>query len=270
MRAILLAAFSAATGGALRRALGQIHLGPLTQAFAAGTVAGMIGAAAVHLDIGAAALPGPPILNGAMDLLALRMPLGIARLGFATMVLTSIGAGLILGLRIGGQTLAVNGGDSTVPIYADVLAAGIAAASYAVYFSMPYRTIVWPVLAGMAARGVHLVGGNGVGRQPGDRGLPGLPVGRYGSGPDRPQPANALRGNRIRSRGGPGPRRIRVPHAKRFGSAARWCVAGTAGDDSVERRHRRAGGHRHSPGFGDSDARARRLVVADSGRQRRD
>ena len=49
----------------------------------------------------------------------------------------------------------MTGGDATVPLYADVLAAGMAAAAYAVYFSMPYRMIVWPVIAGMAAHTVH-------------------------------------------------------------------------------------------------------------------
>jgi uncharacterized membrane protein YjjB (DUF3815 family) len=40
-------------------------------------------------------------------------------------------------------------------LYADVLAAGVAAASYPVYFSMPYRMIGWPVAAGMVAHAAH-------------------------------------------------------------------------------------------------------------------
>jgi uncharacterized membrane protein YjjB (DUF3815 family) len=86
----------------------------------AATVAGLIGAAAMHLDLGAAAglvavcpgmvlVPGPHILNGALDLLALRITLGIARFGYATLILLAIAAGLILGLRLGGQTLSVTG-----------------------------------------------------------------------------------------------------------------------------------------------------------------
>ncbi|BBY62616.1 threonine/serine exporter family protein [Mycolicibacterium helvum] len=165
VRAIVLAAISAAAGGALRRGLGRFSAGPPMQAFAAATVAGAVGALAMHLNIGAAALitvcpamvlvPGPHVLNGAMDVLALRITLGIARLGYAALVLAAIAAGLILGLRLGGQTLPVSGGAAAVPLIADVLAAGVAAACYPVYFSMPYRMIGWPIATGMAAHALH-------------------------------------------------------------------------------------------------------------------
>src|ERR1700757_4399493 len=58
-------------------------------------------------------------------------------------------------LRLGGQTLPLSSADVRVALYADVLAAGVAAASYAVYFSMPYRMIGWPVVAGMVAHAAH-------------------------------------------------------------------------------------------------------------------
>jgi uncharacterized membrane protein YjjP (DUF1212 family) len=163
--AVLLAAASAALGGVIRRALGRFGIGLLVQGFAAATVAGLVAAAATHLNLAAAGLiavcpamvlvPGPHVLNGALDLLALRLTLGIARLGYATLILAAIAAGLIIGLRLGGQTLSVSGTNAHVPFYADVLAAGVAAASYPVYFSMPYRMIGWPVVAGMAAHAVH-------------------------------------------------------------------------------------------------------------------
>jgi uncharacterized membrane protein YjjP (DUF1212 family) len=164
--AVVLAAVSAALGGAIRRALGRFGIGMLAQAFAAATVAGLVGAVASHLNIGAAAglvavcpamvlVPGPHVLNGALDLLALRITLGIARVGYATLILAAIAAGLIIGLRLGGQTLAVSAADVHVPLYADVPAAGVAAASYPVYFSMPYRMIGWPVAAGMVAHALH-------------------------------------------------------------------------------------------------------------------
>ena len=100
-------------------------------------------------------VPGPHILNGALDLLGLRLTLGIARLGFAALVLTAIALGLIAGLGMGGQTLAVSAAAAHVPLYADVIGGGIAAASYPVYFSMPYRMIGWPVTVGMIAHAVH-------------------------------------------------------------------------------------------------------------------
>jgi uncharacterized membrane protein YjjP (DUF1212 family) len=164
--AVLLVAVSAAIGGVIRRGLGRFGVGVLPQAFVAATVAGLIGAAAVHLHHGAATglvaacpamvlVPGPHILNGALDLLALRITLGIARLGYATLILAAIAAGLIFGLGLCGQTLSVTGTGANVPFYADVLAAGVAAGSYPVYFSMPYRMIGWPVAAGMLAGSAH-------------------------------------------------------------------------------------------------------------------
>jgi len=163
---IVLVASSAALGGVLRRLLGRFGIGVLAQAFTAAIVAGLGGALAAHLGFGEAVglaavcpamvlVPGPHSLNGAMDLLAVRMTLGIARLGYATLVLGAIAAGLVLGLRLGGQTLPLSSADVRVSLYADVLAAGVAAASYPVYFSMPYRLIGWPVAAGMLAHAVH-------------------------------------------------------------------------------------------------------------------
>jgi uncharacterized membrane protein YjjB (DUF3815 family) len=164
--AVLLAAASAAVGGLLRRGLDKLGIGLLAQAFAAATVAGLVGALALHLHAGAASglvavcagmvlVPGPHILNGALDLLSLRVTLGIARLGYGTLVLAAIAAGLIIGLGLGGETLAVSQPTAQVPLYADVIAAGIAAGSYPVYFSMPYRMIAWPVAVGMIAHAAH-------------------------------------------------------------------------------------------------------------------
>jgi uncharacterized membrane protein YjjP (DUF1212 family) len=163
---LVLVAVAAGCGGLLRRWLGAVGAGPLMQAFVAALVAGGVGAAATHLDLGAAAalvaicpamvlVPGPHILNGALDLLDLRLSLGMARLAFGLLLLTAISGGLILGLYAGGQSLAVTAHSSAAPFLVDVLAAGVAAASYPVYFSMPWRMIGWPVAAGMLAHGVH-------------------------------------------------------------------------------------------------------------------
>jgi uncharacterized membrane protein YjjP (DUF1212 family) len=166
IRTVVLVAVSAALGGVLRRLLGRFGIGALAQAFTAAIVAGLGGAVAAHLGLGDAVglaavcsamvlVPGPHILNGAMDRLALRMTLGLSRLGYATLLLGAIAAGLVLGLRLGGQTLPLSSADVRVALYADVLAAGVAAASYPVYFSMPYRMIGWPVAAGMVAHAAH-------------------------------------------------------------------------------------------------------------------
>ena len=159
-------AAGAAAGGLLRRGLGRIGVGPLVQVFGAAAIAGAIGAAATHLDLGASTalvavcqamvlVPGPHVLNGALDLLDLRLSLGLARLGYSALLLAAISGGLVVGLSLGGQTLAVAEPVGAAPFYLDVLAAGIAAASYPVYFSMPWRMIGWPIGVGALAHAVH-------------------------------------------------------------------------------------------------------------------
>jgi uncharacterized membrane protein YjjP (DUF1212 family) len=163
---VLLVAIGAATGGLLRRWLGNTGAGPLVQVFGAAVIAGAIGALATHLNLGASTalvavcqamvlVPGPHILNGALDLLDLRVSLGLARLGYAALLLAAITGGLVLGLGLGGQTLAVSAPAGAAPFYLDVIAAGIAAASYPVYFSMPWRMIGWPVAVGALAHALH-------------------------------------------------------------------------------------------------------------------
>ena len=106
---VVVVAVSAAIGGLFRRGLGRLGIGVLTQAFVAALIAGLIAVAAVHLNVDDALglvvlcpamvlVPGPHILNGALDLLALRVTLGIARLSFVALILAAIAAGLILGL----------------------------------------------------------------------------------------------------------------------------------------------------------------------------
>lgn len=166
LRTIALVAVSAAIGGVFRRLFGRLGIGTLAQVFTAAIVAGLGGAIAGRLGLGEAAgvaavcpamvlVPGPHVLNGAMDLLASRIVLGLARLGYATLLVVAIAAGLVLGLRLGGQTLPLSSADVRVAFLADVLAAGVAAASYPVYFSMPYRMIGWSVAAGMVAHAAH-------------------------------------------------------------------------------------------------------------------
>lgn len=165
-RVVALVAGVAGLGGLLRRAVSRLGAGVLGQAFGAALLAGIAGAATAHLgtaaDVGLVAVcpamvlvPGPQILIGAMDLLALRMTLALARLSFSTLVLATIAAGLVLGLYLGGQTLPLTSAAAPVPLGADILAAGVAAACYPVFFSMPYRMLLWPMIVGMAAHALH-------------------------------------------------------------------------------------------------------------------
>lgn len=166
IRAIALIAGAAALGGLLRRLLATVTSDVLLPIFGAALIAGAAGAlaGAVGMQVpgGLVALcpamvmvPGPQILIGAMDLLAVRIPLALARLGYALLVLAVIAVGLMVGLRMGGQALPLTSPPAEVPFVLDVLAAGVAAACYPVFFSMPYRLLGWPVVIGMAAHALH-------------------------------------------------------------------------------------------------------------------
>lgn len=163
---LIVIAVSCALGGLLRRLLGRWGAGPLAQAFAAALVAGLVGGIAVNLDLSTPLrlvavcpamilVPGPHILNGLIDLARLRIPLGTARLVFAAATLGCIGIGVSVGLAVCGVTLPLEPASVPVPLWADVPAAGIAAASFCVYFSAPGRLFIWPVLVGMFVHGVR-------------------------------------------------------------------------------------------------------------------
>lgn len=160
--AMLLIAVSAGLGAYCRRFLGKYNVNPLLQTFTAALLAGIIGAIAVKLNVSTEArlvavcpcmilVPGPHLLNGTLDLGALRIPLGAARLSFAILTIFTICAGVLIGLGICGETLPPNAASIPIPFWVDMIAAGIAAMSYGIFFSMPSKTLVFPLFAGMAA-----------------------------------------------------------------------------------------------------------------------
>jgi uncharacterized membrane protein YjjB (DUF3815 family) len=153
---------SAAAGAMLRRCLARYSANALLQPFCAALLAGVIGALAVRWDLSSSLrlvavcpcmvlVPGPHVLNGMLDLVRLRITLGAARLFLAGMIILSITAGLLLGLAVFGVSLPVEQTGGTIPLWQDILAAGVAVASYSVFFSMPPRMFAWPVAVGMAA-----------------------------------------------------------------------------------------------------------------------
>lgn len=162
---LLLIFASAAGGAALRRGLAHLFPSFLPQPLGAAVLAGLVAAFAARVlpgtDIFLIALcpcmvlvPGPHLLNSAIDLARLRLPLGGARLAFASLVILLISVGLIAGMSAGGANLPVTGGGSA-PLLADVIAAGIAVSAYGTFFSMPWRMLPFPMLVGMGAHALH-------------------------------------------------------------------------------------------------------------------
>jgi uncharacterized membrane protein YjjB (DUF3815 family) len=100
-------------------------------------------------------VPGPHFLNGALDLINGRLHLGAARLIYAGLIVLAICLGLLLGLTVLGVSLPVDEPGRAVPIWQDVIAAGVAVAAYSVFFSTPLNMLPWPVAIGMLAHALR-------------------------------------------------------------------------------------------------------------------
>ena len=159
---------SAGVGAILRRAIAQWSANDFIQPFCAATLAGLIGALAVHHDLSSSLrlvavcpcmvlVPGPHFLNSALDLVAGRIHLGTARLVYAGLIVVAISIGLLLGLALLGASLPVDPPGRTVPLWLDVIAAGVAVAAYSVFFSTPLNMLAWPVAVGMLAHALRWI-----------------------------------------------------------------------------------------------------------------
>jgi uncharacterized membrane protein YjjP (DUF1212 family) len=160
---LLLIAASAAIGALVRRWLSGFSNNPLIQPLCAALIAGIVAAAAGRFRLSDAIalvgfcpcmvlVPGPHILNGAIDLARTRIALGIARLAYAGVIALLICAGGLFGFTaVGGTNLAIAGPSPPVPLVIDVIAAGCAVASFGTFFSTPWRLLAFPIAAGMLA-----------------------------------------------------------------------------------------------------------------------
>jgi len=161
-RALILIAFSASLGACLRRWLAGLSGNLFLQPFCAALLAGGIGAVAVRLELSSALrliavcpcmvlVPGPHFLNGAMDLIRGRVPLGAARIGYASLTVLMICIGLLVGLSLGGVSLPVSGPSLSIPLAYDVMAAAVAVAAYGTFFAMPWPMLPIPIVIGALA-----------------------------------------------------------------------------------------------------------------------
>jgi uncharacterized membrane protein YjjP (DUF1212 family) len=163
---VILIFVSAASGAVLRRGLAKLSTNVFIQPFCAALLAGLIGAVAVIHDLSSSLrlvavcpcmvlVPGPHFLNSALDLINGRIHLGAARLIYAGLIVVAISLGLLLGLTILGVSLPADAPGRAVPIWQDVIAAGVAVAAYSVFFSTPLNMLPWPVAVGMLAHALR-------------------------------------------------------------------------------------------------------------------
>jgi uncharacterized membrane protein YjjB (DUF3815 family) len=110
-------------------------------------------------------VPGAHILNASLDLARGRLSLGLARLTYCLMILLVICAGLLVGLTITNGSLTDGMLSDQVPLWLDILSAGIAVAAFGAFFSLPWRILIAPIVVGMlchASRWLILENGGGV------------------------------------------------------------------------------------------------------------
>jgi len=159
---------SAGLGAFVRRGLARVSANVFIQPFCAALLAGVIGALALRYQLGSSLrlvavcpcmvlVPGPHFLNAALDLIGGRIHLGAARLIYATLVVLAISTGLLVGLALLGASLPIDPEGRAVPLWQDVIAAGVAVAAYSVFFSTPLTMLPWPVAVGMLAHALRWV-----------------------------------------------------------------------------------------------------------------
>jgi uncharacterized membrane protein YjjP (DUF1212 family) len=166
--AVGLVLVSAGIGAIVRRLLAARSTNLFIQPLCAALIAGVIGGLAVRYDVSSSLrlvavcpcmvlIPGPHLLNGALDLAYGRIHLGAARLLYALLVVLAVVVGLLLGLALLGVSLPVDPSGRAVPLWVDVLAAGVAVFAYSVFYSTPLKMWPWPVAVGMVAHAARWV-----------------------------------------------------------------------------------------------------------------
>lgn len=166
--ALVLIVLSAAAGAIARRVLAQVSTNLFIQPFCAALMAGIVGGFAVRYQLSSSLrlvavcpclvlVPGPHFLNSVLDLVNGRIHLGAARLLYAVLIVGAVSTGLLLGLALLGVSLPVDPAGRPVPLWEDVLAAGVAVFAYSVFFSTPLKMLPWPVAIGMLAHAARWV-----------------------------------------------------------------------------------------------------------------
>ncbi|HEX3645749.1 MAG TPA: threonine/serine exporter family protein, partial [Vicinamibacterales bacterium] len=159
---------SAGLGAILRRGLARVSENVFLQPFGAALLAGVIGALAVRYQLSSSLrlvavcpcmvlVPGPHFLNGALDLIRGRIHIGTARLIYAMLVIVAISIGLLIGLALLGASLPIDPAGRAVPLWQDVIAAGVAVFAYSVFYSTPLTMLAWPIAVGMLAHALRWV-----------------------------------------------------------------------------------------------------------------
>ncbi len=157
---------SAGLGAVARRVVLRFTRSLFAQPLVAALLAGVVGAILQKFEFQSTLqfievcpcmilVPGAHIINGSLDLARGRISLGIARLTYAGLIIQMICLGLLLGLWMGGQSLAPDVAGQSLPLALDMLAASIAIAAFGTFFAMPWRVLMIPMAIGAVAHAIR-------------------------------------------------------------------------------------------------------------------
>jgi uncharacterized membrane protein YjjB (DUF3815 family) len=110
-------------------------------------------------------MPGAHILNASLDLARGRLSLGIARFTYSLMFFLMICTGLLVGLTITNGSSTDSMLPDQIPLWLDIVSAGVVISAFGALYSLPWRILVAPLLVGMlchAIRWLILENGGGV------------------------------------------------------------------------------------------------------------
>jgi uncharacterized membrane protein YjjB (DUF3815 family) len=153
-------------GVILRQELGKRHFNPFLLNFLAAFLGGCIGGIAIQLGWTSTPnicflipsmmlVPGVHLINGVLDLVENHIPMGMARLEYSLVILSSIAFGLLLSTTVTNALLPVSNPVSPLPLFEDVIFAGLAAMGFAIFFNVPPKMLWACIVCGMVGHGVR-------------------------------------------------------------------------------------------------------------------
>ncbi|MBV9643716.1 MAG: threonine/serine exporter family protein [Verrucomicrobia bacterium] len=146
----------------LRQELGRRGINLILIPFAAAFVSGVIGGAAVLLGVsrtpalclvapGMIIVPGVPLINSLQDMIKNYISVGLARLGFGTLITLAIAFGLYSAMVLTGAKIPVEAPLQLLWVPEDALFSALAAVGYVLLFNVP-TSIAWAcVVCGLAS-----------------------------------------------------------------------------------------------------------------------
>ena len=166
--AFIITAIAGAAQTWFRLKLAARPLSPILITFAAALLGGTVGGFGAALGLTATStlcivvpgmilVPGVPLINGVRDLIGGHATLGVSRLGFASAIIVAIATGLFPATLITGVHVPIAGATRVISVPQDALFSALAAAGFAILFSVPARLAWACMLCGVVSHTLRTV-----------------------------------------------------------------------------------------------------------------